>query len=102
MSTNRESEERNFPPFRWPTTDGQKRLGRFRLDDWLINNRFAEVRQLMSKLIVVRAEHLYAGLGVEYLAFCDDFEVVRPDAQEPYYQVDWQGENGWVFKRAGY
>jgi hypothetical protein len=64
-----------------------KRLGRFRLSMSIINLDPKTVMRVLGKMVIVRAETLYAEKCVEYMAMSNLFEVVEEAEQIPMYRL---------------
>jgi len=63
------------------------RIGIFRIGRKLIEDNEAIVRAIMSRVIVVRCEHMYALDVFEYMAISNDFDEVPQGEIVPKYQI---------------
>lgn len=70
------------------TPEHTRRLGKFSISWVLIDDNPQVVRQLLSKMIIVRAETLYHDRSIEYIAMCDDFDVIPEGMIVPQYDIE--------------
>lgn len=54
----------------------------------MIEDYPSDVRRVMGRCIIVRADALYESDAIRYVAVCDDFEVVPHGFDVPEYIVD--------------
>lgn len=80
-----------------------RRLGKFTISWDLIEDNPEIVRELLSKMIVIRAETMYHYRHIEYVALCEDFEVLSEGCRIPDYdiQIDSKATNITKLKNAG-
>lgn len=64
-----------------------QQLGRFTISKQSIEDQPNIVRAVMQGMIVVRAEMLYPGDAIEYVALWDRFEPVEPGKMIPFYDI---------------
>lgn len=62
-----------------------RKVGRVQIEDSLIEDHPDVVMAIMGRMIVIRAEHLFAQDCVEYVALCDDFSTVPQGGAIPLY-----------------
>lgn len=67
-----------------------RRLGTFNISREMIEDDEAAVKLALSGLIVVRAEQLWDGGCIAYVAICDDFEELQEGDAAPPYQINWK------------
>jgi hypothetical protein len=65
----------------------ERRYGRFRIDADMIADYPEVVMKLMTNMIVLRAEYLVYCNGIEYIAYCPDFEPVQQGYEIKRYSV---------------
>ncbi len=70
------------------------RLGRFHLSRQMIEDNPGFVRQVMAKIIVVKAELMWATNNIEYVAICDDFKPISGGVIVPEYIAIFHSEKG--------
>ena len=63
------------------------RRGKFKVTVALIEDAPEVVRQVMGRVIVVRAECLYGGV-IKYLALSPEFDKIKVGEEEPEYTVN--------------
>lgn len=74
-----------------------RRMGIVRIPVDFINGSAADVRLAMAQLIVLSATFHFHEEHVEYVALCEDFEVVRPGNVLPMYSAQFhKGADGEV------
>lgn len=64
-----------------------RRIGRFTIGRTVIEDTPEVALAVMRKVIVVRAEMMYAADTVEYVALSPDFQVVEGGCSAPEYRV---------------
>ena len=69
------------------TIGGDMRKGIFKVTEGFIDDAPEVVRQVMGKVIVVRAECFYGGI-VEYLALSPEFDKLKTGEIVPEYKVN--------------
>lgn len=57
------------------------------ISDDALENKDGVLLAIMSRLVVVRCEHLYASRAFEYYAYSPDFAPVEPGVIPPAYLV---------------
>ena len=65
----------------------RRKIGQFVIADDFLNDRDGAIQQIMSRVIIIRCEHLYAVPCFEYTAICDDFDEVPRGQMIPSYSV---------------
>lgn len=63
------------------------RIGRFFVSQKFLTASNVAARRLMDRIIVLEAKYDWMRNGVEYVAFCDDFEPNPPNETVPNYYV---------------
>lgn len=63
------------------------RVGQFSIPSKEIQNNSDEIMLIMSKMIIVRCEHLYHSGWLEYIALSPLFEKIEDGQRPPYYSV---------------
>ena len=61
------------------------RIGKFTIDQYVINERPHHVLALMKDMIIVRAEYMWAHHGIEYMGIHPDFAALPPGQVAPEY-----------------
>ena len=78
------------------------RVGKFAISLSLIRQAPEAILKVMEKVIVMRAEHMWYGDKIEYLAISNEFREVEPGVIAPTYEVictkDENGEIKITFK----
>ena len=64
----------------------ENRYGKFSIDDDFLDSNTDLVIAIMSKCIIVRAEHRYDCKRFEYIAWSSEFDVVSDVCYCPEYQ----------------
>ena len=64
-----------------------RRIGRFCVSHYLVEQHWEKLLPLMSKVFVVRAESLYARDCIEYVALSPEFAEASFDVVTPEYEV---------------
>ena len=70
------------------TSEYTKRLGKFNVSLDLIEQCPEVVKSVLSHMIVLKAETLYHTHTIEYVAMCDEFDVVPEGYVVPYYEIE--------------
>ena len=75
-----------------------RKIGKFRINRYEIEDNPAEVKRLFHGMIVVRAEHLFYDNSIEYIALDDGFDPVKDGESCPEYEPIFNvTENGHVW-----
>ena len=69
-------------------TDLYKRIGKFYINWDIILEHPYEVMKVFEKMIVIRAESVY-GHRMEYIAFCDLFDIVPENKKPILYEIEF-------------
>ena len=64
-----------------------RKLGQFVIDENFFDDSDGAIQQIMTRVIVIRCEHLYAVPCFEYTAICEDFDEVPRGQMIPSYSV---------------
>ena len=64
-----------------------RKLGQFFIDEDFFDRADGAIQLLMSRVIIVRCEHLYHRRCFDYTAICDDFDEVPKYKIIPIYVV---------------
>jgi len=82
-----------------PIITNLKHLGRFQIHIKLIEKADDyQLKKLFGKCIITRAEMILHTGAIDYVALSDDFDLVKPGEQIPFYQ--WAFDAGvWKAKR---
>jgi hypothetical protein len=67
--------------------NAKERIGRFRISDILIEKAPGEIMQLMSNMIITRAEHRFFSRQMEYEAFSPLFRENGVCENIPFYEI---------------
>ncbi len=65
-----------------------RHVGKFTISWHLIDHNPNIVRQLLSKMIIVRAESMHATNEIEYIAICEEFSYVELGQIVPTYEIE--------------
>lgn len=76
-----------------------RRYGRFSIFRPLIELNPILVKAIMGQCIIVRAEDMYMGNVIEYMAISDHFDELQVGAEIPEYQIRIDGKR-WAFWKA--
>jgi hypothetical protein len=68
-----------------------RRFGVFTLPTHLVDARDPVVWDIMARVIVLKAEHLFHADGFEYTAYCEDFDELQPGDLAPRYSAVLSG-----------
>lgn len=71
-----------------------QKIGRFRIWRPMIEREPAVIRSIMARMIVVRAELRWDTDSIEYVALCDDFDLVEQGFIAPEYEIEIHSEEG--------
>lgn len=71
----------------WSWRNIERRVGRFRIGASLLRQEPASIAAVLSKMIVVRCEHLFAEGTFEYEAMSPLFGEVEPGFIIPHYDI---------------
>jgi hypothetical protein len=95
-------EERSSYPV---SSSNTHRMGRFRVSRDLIDSNWRRVAATLTGMLIVRAECRYDIDGIEYTAYCEEFDEVSKTEEPPFYRciitveedtnslfVEWQRE----------
>lgn len=63
-----------------------RRFGKFSISVNLVDKSPDAVRAIMARCIVVRCEFMYESQSLEYVALCDEFELLPAGSYAPQYQ----------------
>lgn len=61
------------------------RVGKFQISAILMETDFEAVRLAMSGMVVLRAERMWCGDYTDYVAWCEDFDVIKEGEEAPVY-----------------
>lgn len=70
----------------------ERRIGRFRIDRHLIDNRPEDVLRLLRDILIVRAELSYEYDAIEYVGISEQFASVPEGCITPEYFIEEQVE----------
>jgi hypothetical protein len=65
----------------------KRRIGRFIVGHQTFAHDWHALLPVMAKVVIVRAESMYHLAAIEYLALCDDFDLIEPTDTPPLYDV---------------
>lgn len=68
------------------------RVGKFRIPKRFIHDREAKI--IFSKCVPVRAEYMFYGDYIEYVAYSDLFEEIEEGCEPPVYEWEFQWTSG--------
>ncbi len=68
-----------------------RRMGQFRLKGREIIDYITPIKMIMGKCAILRAEHMLHSDSVEYIAICDQFDLLGPGEEAPFYEWVWDG-----------
>ena len=81
----------------------QRRLGNFRIAEYLVCTDLEPVLQALAGCFVIRCELRYDTISFHYTAYHPDFEPVSPGIDPPSYEaVMERGEESGVIKFVGF
>ena len=66
----------------------ERRYAKFNIHRRFMDDHPEAVLKMMEKMLVLRAEHLYAYDGIEYTVWHKYFPLVRPGSEAPLLTVD--------------
>lgn len=81
-----------MPPYR-NVDDIKKRRGKFFINDSLIDTAPELIYEIMSKMIIIRAEHYFHDRTIQYMALSKDFEPVEDGAETPSIEIGCRQED---------
>lgn len=70
----------------------ERRLGRFKIRQRMIDANPDACVALMSGFLIVRAESLMYCDSIEYVAFADQFDPVPEHEEVPFYEAEFKQE----------
>jgi len=65
-----------------------RNVGEFSIDRVDIESMRPEIRAVMAKCVILRAEMLYHKDRIQYVAYCDDFDEVAVGDKASSYDLD--------------
>lgn len=72
-----------------PSPYEENRIGWFRIGKESFRN-YDMVKQIMSQVVVIEANHEFVSNSIKYLAFSEAFEQVPCECLPPFYEVSYE------------
>jgi hypothetical protein len=79
-----------------------RKVGRFRVSGLLLKTDLERVSEAFSmlKIVPLRAEHLFYGDYIEYLAYSPFFKHTKEGEEAPYYNFEMTTDENGLLKEA--
>ena len=73
-----------------------KRRGRFKISRRMIENDPMLIKRIMGEMIIVRAELMWIGDEIEYVAYSKLFDIIPEQEESPFYKIIFMMDKGKV------